>query len=105
MTHNTPLAERQNTCVRLKDVSEEKMAAYFEALVGYDPQESYSRDQANIIAANVNHTGLAGSIIRRLADEGVGTLTISTFVFAFQLGRDFEIREMARAMRGSNASE
>lgn len=92
-----------DTHIRLKEVTEPIMAEHFDGLQDYKAHESYSAEQSEALGQALSDSGLVEAILRKVAgDRGgidAGSLTVTTFVFAFQLGRQFEVREMARAMR------
>ena len=102
MTNNTPPNGRQNTCVRLKDVTEEQMRGYFESTGAYHVEDFYSEENSNLIAKVASESSVIKQDFADILNQvggNMGSVLMTTFLFAFQLGRDFEIREMARAMR------
>lgn len=102
MSNKETLSQRQNTRVRLKDVNAGQMAEYFDSIKGYNACEAYSESQAMVITDQIQKSEDMADLVLSVADcYGLGkrAVALTIFAVAFQLGRDFEIREMAKAMR------
>jgi hypothetical protein len=89
--------------IKLKPVETTTVAAYIAALPDGYPRTSYEEDQAYVIGealADSDDLLCAWADVFNRADDP-NNAVLSIAVFAFQLGRQFEVREMARAMRQS----
>lgn len=90
------------TAPKLKDISDSDIRHFLGDLERYDATEQYSQGQASLIAeAIMDHEGLWSAIcaIIEHPDSDAVEVAMSSIVAGFQLGRTFEIKAMARAMR------
>jgi hypothetical protein len=82
------------------------MAEYFARTAGYKADEACSREQAEIIGTAIVGSGMIQSVAQALYNScddrpgiGVDSVIATALLAGFNIGRDFEIRSLAKAMR------
>lgn len=88
----------------LRDVTTESMHQFFLEIVGEDWRKQYGMDQAQIVADALAEAGDTKEVLQEVENLLFRDATVavaSLAAWAFQLGRQYELRSMARSMRGA----
>ena len=92
----------------IKDITKEDLYSYFEYINGDGLNSIWTQEQAELIGSVFREKDVVIKIIIKLLTEGPDWMTppdalMSAIIFGFQCGREFEYRQMVKAMRDGAA--
>ena len=87
--------------MKLKEITKEEVVLFMSKL-NLEVRSDYSQEQACLIGSEVMlNNGLFDLVDEIMTDKHLGAVTkiMSTFVVAFQMGRQFELSKMMNSIR------
>lgn len=91
----------------IKHVTKEELYAFFQYVNGDARNSGWDQEQAQLIGAVLSEQDVIPKFILKItaqAPAGFSMLDafLSAVIFGFQFGREFEFRQMVKAMRDGN---
>lgn len=102
MPNPKPQFLRQNSYACLKDITPEQMAAYLKNAHEYHSVNCYSDEQRDFIRAAMAEAEIVRGLKNAFGDESIEDALLFAYVAGFQLGRDFQTRQVAEALWGNH---
>ena len=88
----------------VKPITKEELYAYLKYVNEDAPDSGWPQEQADLIASVLVEQGMIQGLIEKMrttapADFSIIDSYLSMVIWGFQCGREFEVRQMVKAMR------